>query len=123
MTSMITATAWVPRGHAAALPTKYQMDDEEYSMIAKLAKLELDDAKDDLEKARDALNKTNNGEVEEAEEGAEDEAEDSGDEIANDDDLKEYDMEHDDDEPNDGPGGEDEDEEAGGIFSNIKSLA
>lgn len=126
MTSMITATAWVPRGHAAAFPTKYQMDDEEYSRIAKLAKLELDDAKEDLEKARDALNKVSVGDVEEAESGAkededdEDESEDE-DEIAHDDDLKEYDMDHYDDEP-DVPDEED-DEPSGGIFSNIKSLA
>ncbi|KJY02481.1 rRNA processing protein Pwp1 [Zymoseptoria brevis] len=125
MTSMITATAWVPRGHAAAFPTKYQMDDDEYARIAKLAKLELDDAKVDLEKARDALNKVNMGD---ASEGAEDDDKDeedsdkdSDDEAANDDDLAEYDMEHYDDEPN--VPGEEDDEPAGGIFSNIKDLA
>ncbi|KAF7189310.1 putative WD repeat-containing protein C17D11.16 [Pseudocercospora fuligena] len=126
MTSMITATAWVPRGHAAAFPTKYNMDDEEYARIAKLAKLELDDAKEDLEKARDALNKVSMGDTEDAENGAEkeSESEESGDEdndIAKDDDLAEYDMDHYDDEP-DVPA-EDDDEPTGGIFSNIKSLA
>ena len=44
MTSLITATAWVPRGHAAAFPTKYVLDEDEYSRISKLAKLELEDA-------------------------------------------------------------------------------
>ena len=39
--SMITATTWVPRGYAAEFPTKY----------AKLAKLQLEDAKEDLESA------------------------------------------------------------------------
>lgn len=126
MTSMITATAWVPRGHAAAFPTKYNMDDEEYARIAKLAKLELDDAKEDLEKARDALNKVNMGDTDDAENGAEKESdsEESGDEdndIAKDDDLAEYDMDHYDDEP-DVPA-EDDEEPTGGIFSNIKSLA
>lgn len=125
MTSMITATAWVPRGHAAAFPTKYQMDDEEYSRIAKLAKLELDDAKEDLEKARDALNKVSVGDVEETHAGAnedeDDDEDESEDEVANDDDLKEYDMEHYDDEPDEQE--EEDDEAAGGIFSNIKSLA
>lgn len=50
--SMITAVSWVPRGHASQFPTKYVFDDEEYERIAKLAKLELDDAKEDLETAR-----------------------------------------------------------------------
>lgn len=121
MTSMITATAWVPRGHAAAFPTKYQMDDDEYARIAKMAKLELEDAKGDLEKAQDALNKVNMGNASEGADEQDGEDEDSEDEIAKDDDLKEYDMEHYDDEP-DVPG-EDDDEPAGGVFSNIKDLA
>lgn len=118
---MITATAWVPRGHAAAFPTKYNMDDEEYSRIAKLAKLELDDAKEDLEKARDALNQVNNGEVPDEKAGAEEDSDDDADDVANDDDLKEYDMDHYDDEPE--MSGDEDDEAEGGIFSNIKSLA
>lgn len=50
--SMITATTWVPRGYAAPFPTKYVFDEEEYARISKLAKLELDDAKEDLDEAR-----------------------------------------------------------------------
>lgn len=129
--SMITATAWVPRGHAAAYPTKYVFDEDEYARISKLAKLELDDAKDDLEEARQALSKTNvaahgasttggaaedltKDEDEKSERGAEEE----------DDDLKEYDMEHYDDEP-EAPAADDDGEEEGNdsIFGNIKSLA
>jgi len=49
---MITATAWVPRGFAAQFPTRHEFDEEEYDRIAKLAKLQLDDAKDDLEDAK-----------------------------------------------------------------------
>jgi len=45
---MITATSWVPRGFAAAFPTKYVFDDDEYGRIAKLAKLQLEDAEQDL---------------------------------------------------------------------------
>lgn len=129
MTSMITATAWVPRGHAAAFPTKYEMDDEEYARIAKLAKLAHDDAKEDLEKARDALNKVNMGDIDEDADGGvelkketsedDDDEEDAADD---DDDLKEYDMEHYDDEP-DNPEDDDDDEPSGSLFSNIKSLA
>lgn len=50
---MITATSWVPRGFAAPFPTKYDFDDEEYQRISKLAKLQLDDAKEDLEEAQE----------------------------------------------------------------------
>ena len=126
--SMITATAWVPRGHAAAFPTKYVFDDDEYARISKLAKLELNDAKEDLEKAREAMNRSNgdrrdassendSSDSEEDEDGVKAGAEDG------DDDLKEYDMEHYDDEPD---GVEDEEIEAGpndSIFGNIKGLA
>lgn len=50
--SMITTTAWVPRGFAAPFPTKYQFDEEEFERIAALAKLQLDDAQDDLDEAK-----------------------------------------------------------------------
>ena len=50
--SMITATVWVPRGHAAPFPTKYNVDDEELARISKLAKLKLEDAKEDLVRAQ-----------------------------------------------------------------------
>jgi len=49
--SMITATAWVPRGFAAPFPTKYTFD-EEFKRISELAKLQLEDAKDDLKEAQ-----------------------------------------------------------------------
>lgn len=50
---MITATAWVPRGFAAQFPTKYEFNQEEFDRIAKLAKLQLDEAQEDLEEAED----------------------------------------------------------------------
>ena len=50
--SMITATAWVPRGFAAPFPTKYTFDEDEFQRIAELAKLQLDDANEDLEEAQ-----------------------------------------------------------------------
>ena len=50
--SMITATTWVPRGFAAQFPFKYDVDEVELARISKLAKLQLDDAKEDLEGAR-----------------------------------------------------------------------
>lgn len=117
--SMITATAWVPRAYAAPFPTKYVFDDDEYGRIAKLAKLQLDDAKEDLEEAQQGHVPNGNGvklEIEGVEEAqhALEETEEA------DDDLKEYDLEHYDDDS--------QQDEAGagstmGMFGNIKSLA
>ena len=115
---MITATAWVPRGHAAAHPTKYEFDEEEYERIAKLAKMELEEAKEGLEEAKQALNEDGEG----ASVGASKEKKDEDDQLDEDDDLKEYDMEHyDDDEEDDEAGSQDG--EDGGLFGNVKSLA
>lgn len=50
--SMITALAWVPRGHAAPFPQKYVFNEEEFARISSLSKLELDDAKEELAKAQ-----------------------------------------------------------------------
>ncbi len=50
--SMITTSAWVPRGFAAPFPSRYNFDEAEFERIAELAKLQLDDANDDLEEAR-----------------------------------------------------------------------
>jgi len=49
---MITALLWVPRGAAAAFPTKYDVDEDELARISKLAKLQLEDANDDLDEAK-----------------------------------------------------------------------
>lgn len=49
--SMITAAQWVPRGFAAPFPKKYSLDEKEYERIAELAKLQLDDAQEDLDQA------------------------------------------------------------------------
>lgn len=50
--SMITASLWVPRGAAAAFPEKYDIDEDELARISKLAKLQLEDAKEDLSDAK-----------------------------------------------------------------------
>lgn len=49
---MITTATWAPRGFAAPFPQKYDFDEEEFERIASLAKLNLDDANDDLEEAK-----------------------------------------------------------------------
>ncbi|TVY19331.1 putative WD repeat-containing protein [Lachnellula arida] len=119
--SMITATAWVPRGFAAPFPTKYTFDEEEFQRIADLAKLQLDDANEDLEEARNQPTEKN-GKEDAEEEGSDDEAgskalKSKGDE---DDDLKEYDLEHYDEDVE-----MDQDKEGAGMamFGNVKSLA
>jgi len=58
--SMITATTWVPRGYAAPFPSRYQFDEDEYERISKLANLQLEDAKEDLEEAQ-AEERSKNG--------------------------------------------------------------
>lgn len=50
---MITASQWVPRGFAAPFPQKYTLDEAEFERIAELAKLQLDDAEEDLKEAQD----------------------------------------------------------------------
>lgn len=59
--SMITATTWVPRGFAAPFPTRYQFDEEEYERISKLANLQLEDAKEELEEAQAEEKAKSNG--------------------------------------------------------------
>ncbi|KAF1360459.1 periodic tryptophan protein-like protein [Lizonia empirigonia] len=90
--SMITATTWVPRGFAAPFPEKYQFDEDEYERISQLAKLQLDDAKEDLEEAQAEKKGTGSSKAK------------SKDHDDDDDDLKEYDLEHYDDEVDDAAG-------------------
>jgi hypothetical protein len=54
--SMITAASWVPRGFAAPFPQKYTLDEAEFERIAELAKLQLDDAQEDLKEAQEGKN-------------------------------------------------------------------
>jgi len=46
--SMITAASWVPRGFAAPVPTKYELDETELKRIEELARLRLEEATEDL---------------------------------------------------------------------------
>lgn len=66
--SMITTASWVPRGFAAPFPQKYDFDEEEFERIAALAKLNLDDANDDLEEAQ---GKSGNSDTEESKKATE----------------------------------------------------
>ncbi|KAK3045156.1 hypothetical protein LTS18_014437, partial [Coniosporium uncinatum] len=116
--SMVTATSWVPRGFAAPFPTKYVFDEEEYGRIAKLAKLQLDDAQEDLEEARAGKKGTADEDGEEFETTAAVNGNGTGQNESHeeiDDDLKEYDLEHYDDDV-----AEDQEDKLG-MFGNIKS--
>ncbi|KAL1843164.1 hypothetical protein VTJ49DRAFT_2914 [Mycothermus thermophilus] len=126
MASMITCTTWVPRGFAAPFPTKYNFDEEEFERIAALAKLQLDDAKEDLEEAEaDAEAEANEGESKKSKKkekkdkkkAKEEKDDDDASDIEIDEDLKEYDLEHYDDDDEDGEGA------PMAMFGNIKSLA
>ena len=50
--SMVLATTWVRRGVAAQFPTKYDIDEAELGRISKLARLQLEDAQNDLNVAQ-----------------------------------------------------------------------
>lgn len=50
---MITTSAWVRRGVAAQFPAKYEIDEEEMSRISKLAREQLEDAREDLSAAQE----------------------------------------------------------------------
>ncbi|CAR26130.1 ZYRO0B02486p [Zygosaccharomyces rouxii] len=92
---MISATCWVPRGYASEFPEKYELDNEEMERINQMANLNLNDATAEMEEV-----------AEEEEEGAQEEASEESqpnpsklqDQLDADDDLKEFDMEHYDDE-------------------------
>ena len=49
---MITTTSWVRRGVAAQFPTKYDIDEKEMDRISKLARMQLEEAKEDLSAAQ-----------------------------------------------------------------------
>ncbi|KAF3017190.1 hypothetical protein E8E14_012337 [Neopestalotiopsis sp. 37M] len=123
MSSMITTAAWVPRGFAAPFPTKYDFDDEEFERIAELAKLQLDDANDDLDEAQEEeasaeANAAGNGTAVTSTPAEKTDEKTTEAVNIDDDDLKEYDLEHYDDDDEDQPEGQKMD-----MFGNVKSLA
>lgn len=111
--SLISSTAWVPRGFASEDPVRYDFDDEEMDRLAGMATLRLTEAKEEWQDAEDSEEEEDNkSKIAELKKDEED-----GD-LALDEDLKEYDLEHYDDDPK-------EEETAGegmAMFSNIKNL-
>lgn len=111
---MVLATSWVRRGAAAQFPTKYEIDETEIGRISKLAQLQLEDAQEELEKAK----RGEQGSDEEVDEDVKTGPASSSKENAkDDDDLKEYNLDDYDNEE------VDEEGEKFTRFGNVKSLA
>jgi periodic tryptophan protein 1 len=51
MSNLISAVSWVRRGVTAQHPEKYVLDDKELERVSALAKIELEDARVELERA------------------------------------------------------------------------
>ncbi|KAG7895582.1 hypothetical protein KL935_000480 [Ogataea polymorpha] len=78
---MISASCWVPRGYASEFPEKYELTDEEMNRIEQMANLQISEAQAGLDETEETDGDTLKSQIE------------------IDDDLKEYDLEHYDDDP------------------------
>jgi periodic tryptophan protein 1 len=113
--SMVLATTWVRRGVAAQFPTKYDIDEAELGRISKLARLQLEDAQDDLDVAQGtAVADTDSKDTSEIGEPSNSTAFRLS---HDDDDLAEYNLDDYDDEPADDQG------QKFAMFGNANSLA
>ncbi|KAL1949629.1 hypothetical protein VTO73DRAFT_8510 [Trametes versicolor] len=73
MSNLISSVAWVRRGIAAQHPIKYTLDDQELERVSALARVELEDARKELEQAHKAAISMGKGaEGEEADDADED---------------------------------------------------
>ncbi|ETW83317.1 hypothetical protein HETIRDRAFT_383395 [Heterobasidion irregulare TC 32-1] len=131
MSSLISCAAWVKRGVSARHPSKYVLDDRELERVSALARIELEDARVELQRAHEAANKMGKGaEEEEADDGNEEE--DAW--VDEDDDAMDQDSSPEDKKSTAKKGGDlseynlddyDEDDTRGSVlgpFSNIKGL-
>ncbi|CAE6439026.1 unnamed protein product [Rhizoctonia solani] len=140
MSPLISSVAWVRRGAAAENPEKYNLDEKELERVQKLARIELEDAQVELQRASLAAQEMENRSDEEEEGSVEEDDSDDSWEDASDDDRMDEDGKP---EPKPKkskpkPSGKDDpdglaeynldnyDEEkigaASGVFSNIKGL-
>lgn len=119
--SMTLATTWVRRGVAAQFPTKYDIDEEELGRISKLAKLQLEDAQEDLDAAqsRDAAPEDSDEDSTAEEPSQQGKGSAKSPKPSNDqDDLREYNLDdYDNDEDAEEPG------QKFAMFGNVRSLA
>lgn len=115
--SMTLATTWVRRGVAAQSPIKYEVDEAELGRISKLARLQLEDAQEDLNIAQATTAQDPESEGSGNEKDAQTDATVQVDATGQEDDLKEYNLDdYDADQP---------DEKVGkfAMFGNVRSLA
>ncbi|TFK49635.1 transducin family protein/WD-40 repeat family protein [Heliocybe sulcata] len=76
MSSLISCVSWVKRGVAARHPSKYILDDKELERVSSLARIELEDARLELQRAHEAAQGMGKGaEGDEADDAGEDEDE------------------------------------------------
>ncbi|CAE6518092.1 unnamed protein product [Rhizoctonia solani] len=142
MSPLISSVAWVRRGAAAENPDKYNLDEKELERVQKLARIELEDAQVELQRASEAAQEMENRSDEEDGSVEEDDNDDSWEDASDDDRMDEDGVEPEPQpkskklksKPNveDDPDGlaeynlDNYDEEktgaASGVFSNIKGL-
>ncbi|KAK5331597.1 rRNA-processing protein [Exophiala xenobiotica] len=118
--SMTLATTWVRRGVAAQFPTKYQVDEAELDRISKLARLQLEDAQEDLENAQNPKRDDEESEDTESDNGVStaEAVKANGAAAEGTDDLREYNLDDYDDD-DDAP----QQSEKFAMFGNVGSLA
>ncbi|KAK5455938.1 rRNA-processing protein [Exophiala xenobiotica] len=118
--SMTLATTWVRRGVAAQFPTKYQVDEAELDRISKLARLQLEDAQEDLENAQNPERDDEESEDTDSDNGVStaEAVETNGAAAEGTDDLREYNLDDYDDDDN-AP----QQSEKFAMFGNVGSLA
>ncbi|KAG8917025.1 hypothetical protein FRC02_003412 [Tulasnella sp. 418] len=63
MSSLISCTHWVKRGVAVQNPKKYDIDEKELERVSKLARIELEEARKEWQKATEAAKKIVDGEA------------------------------------------------------------
>ncbi|KAF9485125.1 WD40 repeat-like protein [Pholiota conissans] len=128
MSNLISAAAWVRRGVSAQHPQKYVLDDKELQRVSALARIELEDARIELERAHlAALSMGKGAEGEEGDDNAEGDDDDEANWVDEDDEAMDVDSEapkrkDDLSEYNLDDYDEDTTVEPVGPFSNIKGL-
>ena len=114
---MTLATTWVRRGVAAQFPVKYQVDEAELSRISQLARLQLEDAQQDLQDAQNRKDEDDSGDQDSDAGVPTGEGGGTSTSKGGEDDLKEYNLDDYDDDPVDDQG------EKFSMFGNVGSLA
>ncbi|KAF8753391.1 WD40 repeat-like protein [Rhizoctonia solani] len=92
MSPLISSIAWVRRGVAVENPEKYNLDEKELERVQKLARIELEDAQIELQRASEAAHDMENRSDDEDSSVEEDDNDDSWEDSASDDDRMDEDV-------------------------------